>query len=412
MNHGRRRSAARGALALAVALALAAAAAAGAGSPPPAAPPGGEAALHHGTGGLLPIQDRVGDPAVAASVEDALRRTLASRAQLVDPVRLRDAQRRLRLRDASQASPAALARLGELTGAGWFFSATVHQATERRLTRASQAFVSDRPAAGPVPQITLSALAIRLRSGAPGTGAARPGDAELAWAGFAAASGLDGRRMLGLGVVDDPELLARRVAEHLVETFVREIAAGPASADPAPPDLGGFRRRPISVEDLGRVALVPFGSVTERHATRAGETSSGLALAVLYRSGAELVLPGRVNQVLRRRGVLPRGEIDAEARAALRADAGADSILTGTVEAWEVGGLGAEPEPRIAFSARLIDAGSGSILWWNGQDRRGWDRSRLLGSGRIHAAGRLAEDMMQSLVAGLVSPRRDGRTGS
>ncbi|MCP3956666.1 MAG: hypothetical protein GY719_02320 [bacterium] len=401
MIHGRRRHCA--AVMLAVTLAVPAVAGA-------SADDAGEDAWHRGAGGLLPLQDRVGNPVVAAAVEETLRQALAARASLVDPVRLRDAQRRLRIRDASQASPEALARMAEETGAGWFFSATVHQATESLLTRASQAFVSDRPGEGLVPQITLSARVIRLR----------PSDragAELGWAGFEAASGLDGRRLLGLGVIDDPEILGREVAERLVETFEREVAAGEPTHSQerhgrARPDHGGFLRRPISVQEMGSVALVPFGSVTERQATRAGETVSELALAVLYRSGARLVLPGRVNQILRGRGVLLRGEVDAEARAALRSGAGADSILTGTVEAWEVGGLGAEPEPRIAFSARLIDTGSGGILWWNGQDRTGWDRSRLLGTGRIHAAGLLAEDIMWSLVAGLVVPRKQGRAGS
>ena len=402
MSHGRRRSTV---CRLAWALTFALLAPAGAESPAPGAPRAGKAVWHRGPGGLLPLQDRVGNPAVAAAVEETLRRELESRASLADPARLRDAQRRLRIRDAVLASPAALARLAEEVRAEWLFSATVHQATERRLTRAAQAFVSERRAAGPVPQITLSARVIRLRADG-------PAGAELGWAGFEAASGLDGRRLLGLGVVEDPELLGRQVARRLVEDFERDLTAGEPRRTPTPPDRGGFRRRPISVQDLGTVALIPFGSVTERDATRAGETVTELALAALYRSGARVVLPGRVNHILRRHGVLPRGEVDAEARAALEADAGADSILTGTVEAWEIGGVGGEPEPRIAFSARLLDAETGGILWWHGQDRRGWDRSRLLGTGRVHAAGVLAQDMMQALLGGLLDPIGHRRAGS
>ncbi len=371
-------------------------------------------------GGLLPLQDRVGNPRIAAVVEDTLRRSLADSHTLVDPARLRDAQRRLRLRDTSRAASAALAGLRELTTAGWLFSATLHQATENRPSRASRAYLDIGPPGEVtsegdkrqparegdrhnVPQIVLSGRVVRLSGG----------DPTLGWAGFEAASGLDRRRLLGLGVVADPELLAGEVARRLIEAFERDLArsVGPAPGERttawrgARPARGGYLRRPIGAG--GKVAVVPFHSVTERDATVAGDTLTQLALAVLYRSGFDLTLPGLVNEIQRRprggaRATLSRGEVDAEMRADL-AHSGADLIMTGTVETWEVLRRGAEPEPRVGFSARLLDADSGAILWWNGQDRRGWDRSRTLGIGRVHAAGALAEEMMESLVASFLA---------
>ncbi len=363
---------------------------------------GGDA-WYRQAGGLLPLQDRVGDPAIAAAVDAALEQALAGLAPLADPVRLRDAQRRLRLRDPVRAAPEDLARLGRQAGAAWLFCATLHQATASRQSRAAEAFESERGPASPVPQVTLSAWAVRLD----------PDGAELAWAGFEARSGLDSRRLLGLGVVDDPEHLARRTAERLSAAFAREVSGQPAERGRAERGqaAGGFLRRPLTVSDLGTVALVPFGSVTERDATRWGETVTALAFAELHRRGAKLALPGEVHQVLRRRGALLRGEVDPEGRGALRDELGADTLLTGTVEAWEVAARSGEPEPRVAFSARLLDAGNGRILWWNGRDASGWDSSRLLGTGRTHAAGALAEEMMGSLVAGFLAPR-GRRTGS
>ncbi len=353
-----------------------------------------DAAWLQAPGGLLPLQDRVGNPRIAAVVEDALRELLAENHTLVNPQRLRTAQRRLRLRDTGQAAPEALARLGELAAAEWFFSATLHRATSGRASRASRAYVTGK-AAAPVPEIILSARAVRLAAGEP----------VLGWAGFEAASGLDDRRLLGLGVIGDPELLAHEVTSRLVGSFERNLAKG-AAWQGGRPARGGYLRRPI---EAGRtVAVVPFRSVTERDATLAGETVTELAHAVLYRSGAQLVLPGLVNEVLRQRGASPdmgpdanllRGEVDADTRAELRRRGGAELILTGTVEAWDVNGSAAEPEPNVAFSARLLDAGDGAILWWNGQDRHGWDRSRALGLGRVHASGALAEEVMGSLVA-------------
>ncbi len=354
-----------------------------------AAPAGAEEAWRQAPGGLLPLQDRVGAPRIAAVVEEALRQTLAGRHELVDPGRLRDAQRRLRLRDTSQASPAALARLGQLAGAGWLFSATLHEASDNRASRAARAF-SGAVSAGGVPQIVLSARVVSLPAG---------GEPALGWAGFEAASGLDQRRLLGLGVVTEPELLARDAARRLAGAFEQDRNT---PRTPPRPTHGGYLRRPIDTG--GTVAVVPFHSVTERDATVAGETVTELALAVLHDAGIEVTLPGAVNEVLRQRGTLLRGEVDAEVRADLK-QRGADLIMTGAVEAWEVRGRG-EPEPRVGLSARLLDAGSGAILWWNGEDRRGWDRSRALGLGRVYASGALAEEVMSSLVASALEPAR------
>ncbi len=352
------------------------------------------AAWREQPGGLLPLNDRVGRPAVAAAVESALAEALAGRHELVDPVRLRAAQRRLRLRDTSQAAPAALGRLGELTGAGWLFSATLHQASENRQSRAARAYSGTQQAVGApldnwgIPQIVLSGRVVRLGGGEP----------ALGWAGFEAASGLDQRRVLGLGVVVDAELLAADVARRLVAAFEQDPPPAKKGVRPA---RGGYLRRPIGA--VGRVAVVPFHSVTARDATAAGEAVTELVLAVLHDGGAEVVLPGAVNEILRRRGTLLRGEVDAGVRAELSAR-GADLIMTGAVEAWEVRGRGAEPEPRVGLSARLLDADSGAILWWNGQDRRGWDRARAFGLGRVYAAGALAEEVMESLVASFLEP--------
>jgi hypothetical protein len=340
-------------------------------------------------GALLPLQDRLGDPSLNVAVQETVREELSRRHALVDRVELRDSLRRLRLRDASEASPATLRQLADDVGADWFFTATLHTATETELSRATEAFVG--PGAIPVPQIILSARAYRKIS-------ADSDPLDLEWAGFASASGLDQRRLLNRGIVKDPEILARRTARLLIAAFEEK-----PSVDAPRPDRGGFLRGGISVERMSTVAVVPFEGVTDREANVASETVTSLALSVLHENGVRLVPPGLVNQILRRRGTLLRGEVDAETRVVLQR-AGIDLILTGTVLAWEVRSRGPEPEPRVSFGARLIDAGSGQILWMNGLDREGWDGLHLFGTGRTYSRGRLAQQMMRSLVAGFLEP--------
>jgi TolB-like protein len=224
-------------------------------------------------------------------------------------------------------------------------------------------------------------------------------EAYLEWAGFFSASGLDSRRPLNLGIVQDPELLARRTAQRLVAQFEE-----PPSVDAPRPDRDGFLREAISVERTGFLAVLPFEGVSDRDANVAAETITSLALSVLYENGVQLTPPGFVSQVLRQRGILLRGEVDAETRSALH-EAGVDYILTGTVEEWEVHGGAREPEPRVSFGARLIDAESGQIRWMHGQHRSGWDGLNPFGTGRTHSRGRLAQHMMRSLVAGFLEDR-------
>jgi len=350
---------------------------------------------------LLPLQDRVGDPVLATAVQETLRGELAGRHSLVDRLRLRDALRRLRLRDMSQVSPGILHQLAEDISVDWFFGATLHMATETELSRATQTFIG--VASEPVPQIILSARVFRnvtSGQGDPGDPGSPGGDkTDFEWAGFVSASGLDRRRVLGLGVVEDPEILARETARRLMAAFLE-----PSSLDAPSPDRGGFLREALSVEELGSVAVLPFEGVSDRDANVAADTVTQLALSVLHENGVRLVVPGQVNQILRRRGILLRGEVDSLTRLALRED-GVDFILTGTVEKWEVRRRGTEPEPRVSFGARLLDAATGQILWMNGQDREGWDGLNLFGTRRTHSKGRLAQQMMRSLVAGFLEGR-------
>jgi hypothetical protein len=222
------------------------------------------------------------------------------------------------------------------------------------------------------------------------------------WVGFEAASGLDGRKLLGLGKVEDSEILARRTVRRLIaDAFAKEIP----TPDTASPDRNGFLRQKMTTKSLGTVAVIPFEGVNDRDAIVAAETVTELAMSVLHENGVRLLPKGFVNQALRRRGVLLRGEVDAATRAILHSEGGADHILTGTVEAWEIALRGAEPEPRVGFGARLIDAASGQILWMNGLERSGWDGMNPFGTGRTHSLGRLAQQVMRSLIAGFLDPR-------
>jgi TolB-like protein len=321
---------------------------------------------------MLPVQNRAGDRPATSAVTVALRSELESRGEVVTESTTRDALRRLRVRNGDAASPEVLRGLAAELAADWLVSSSVHDAERRDVPRL--------------------AISIRAYRGATG---------ELLWSGFEGCSGLDSRKALGLGAVSELEALAPRVVKRLSEGFGEATgAAGPGSS----------RTRGAAPAYPGSVAIVPFASTTRRRAALSAETVTEAARAVAIARGIRTVSPNCASDVLRRQGEIRWGAVDAPTRTALRTNCGADLILTGKVEVYDVGGAQLEPEPRVTVAMRLVDAESGRIVWTGAAEREGWDRSRLFRAGRIHSRGELAErlldDLTKSLLRELAAPER------
>lgn len=321
---------------------------------------------------VLPLEDRTGLPGVAATVESEIRLKLSETEDLLAEAPVRDAMRRLRVRNTGSLSPERLERLGTELGSTRFFSATLHLANE-----------------APVTEVILSARLMRA------------GDPVLEWAGFEAVSGLDDAHWFGRGRVDDLETLGRRVGRALVESLE-------AGEHVAPDGRWHVRhvylRHPADLDGPGVVAVIPFDAAGKQ--LIAGRLMTDLAEAVLFRRGMPVVSPGLVDHLTRQRGVQPRGEIDAETRVALSLVTGADTIFTGTVVTDGVRPQGQEAEPRIGLSARLLDARTGKILWSGELDASGWDHPGWFRQGRVFSEGGLADAMMSALVRSFAGPAR------
>lgn len=324
--------------------------------------------LPAGRGMLLPLVDRVGDPAAVALVEEALRSRLPAERVLIEPTDLRRILRRWRVRDLIDTRPLILSRLADELGVSWFLTVTLHEAS-----------------AGPPPRVTLSGRAFAA------------GESTVHWAGFRAASGLDEKGWLGIGGTESLSELADEVVGRLIGPL---LEPGP-EFEPRKTRRGA-RQAAYLAEPLGptgsmRIAVVPFDSVSDRNQLAGAEMITHAALAVLHDSGAPIVVPGLVTEIQRKGGRLSRGEVDLRVLERLRQQGGADWILTGTVETFDAG-AGELPDPWIAFSARLIEVESGKIGWVDGQERRGRDSEALFGRGRLHSAGALALDMVKYML--------------
>ncbi|MEJ2085912.1 MAG: hypothetical protein P8Y44_09575, partial [Acidobacteriota bacterium] len=205
---------------------------------------------------LVPLKRRVRDAEAAISVETALRFQLTEYGELVSSLETRDELRRLRLRDVDSASPEVIHQLAMELSADWVVVATLHDVLRRE--------VSDL------------ALSIRFYDGSNG---------NLAWASFMGRNGLDGRKLLGIGVLTSMDDLARELVRRTLEAAMTSMNRSPESSP--------SRTRP---QGLGRVALVPFTGYVEQDALGVADAVTEASRAVLIRQGLQLASPGCVSQ--------------------------------------------------------------------------------------------------------------------
>jgi len=306
---------------------------------------------------LLPVRRGARQPGVAEAVERAIVGELASRATLVAAERTRDALRQRRLRAPDNASADELRDVAAALGADWLVSAAVHDAPE-----------------GAVPDLTLSARLYDGRSG------------RVTWAGVVGRSGLDGGRLLGLGVIATVAELAPRAVAELMAPLLAEIGGRPAAA-PRPSAAAGER-----------IAVVPFGALGFAEGVEVAVQATETMRALLGEAGRTLAEPGCVAAALRGPAGVRWGELDRPAREKLRADCAATLLVTGGVERWEIGGSGVAPEPTVAVAVRLLDAASGRILWTGSLEADGWDREGWFGLGRVYSRGRHLRGLLERIV--------------
>ena len=156
--------------------------------------------------------------------------------------------------------------------------------------------------------------------------------------------------------------------------------------------------RGSSGASLGKVAVVTFSGSTKLRPTLNGETVTEAVRAQLFKSGVDIVSPNLAFDILRRQQSGRWDGVTARTWTALGSDAGADTILTGEVETYELGGSEFAPRPRVILAMRLLDAATGRILWMDSLERTGWDGQSLLGFGRIYSRGALTERIVSILT--------------
>ncbi len=211
-------------------------------------------------------------------------------------------------------------------------------------------------------------------------------DGRILWADYASASGDDFTTILGMGRIRDIETLLPRVTEMLFSSF----------------DAESLHRETV---DACRIAVMPFRNDT-------GVRDAGMMVTYMFvvdlfkKRDLVPVEYGEVRKAVVDLRVRSRGELDYGSLKALADVLGVDAFLLGTVDSYSDGKSTNSP-PRVAVSARLLDARSKSLLWADNLGMSGDDDIVILDWGRIRSVDRLAYRVVSRLSAGLEKACRE-----
>ncbi len=170
------------------------------------------------------------------------------------------------------------------------------------------------------------------------------------------------------------------------------------------------QRMPIGsnqgMTDIRRVAIIPFENISRE--PDAGKKVTNVFLARLYEMNlVEVVDLGEVDPVLMEERVRLTGQVDLATLRKIAAKLKVQGIILGHVEEYKQIRVENYQVPVVGVTVRMVDAGTGNIVWVSSVSRAGNDEETVFGRGRIISLTRLTQlvvdDMVVSLRRGFLS---------
>ncbi len=215
-------------------------------------------------------------------------------------------------------------------------------------------------------------------------------EAPILWIDGLSRAGDESPGFLGLGLVRSPVVLQEQIFSRLSGSLAAALAGkGPLAG--ACEGAGRFRpkvRYRSALLSPGRnysVAVVPFRSFAKRR--NAGDL---LALELLRQQAAtqgfRVIEPGVVREVILKHRIVMEGGVSLDQVRTLVGALGADLVIAGDV--FELDDAGSVPV--VSFTASMLDARTGDIVWQASAYARGDEGLRLFGTGIVRTAPALA----------------------
>lgn len=218
--------------------------------------------------------------------------------------------------------------------------------------------------------------------------------ATIAWIDEVGMAGDDHPGILGLGLIEDPKVLAQKAVRSLVDSLARymgksgdEVARVPKRYQPKV----AFRSSLLETDHPYTVAVVPFVNRSERK--YAGEILVLHFIRQLKRfEQLQVIEPGVIRQELLSLRIIMEDGISLDQAGAVLSVLDADLVLAGDVIDYQ-DYRGSWGKPKAEFSAGLIERKSRKVVWSSTSYNEGDEGVFFFDLGRVNTAHTLASRM-------------------
>lgn len=149
--------------------------------------------------------------------------------------------------------------------------------------------------------------------------------------------------------------------------------------------------------DIARIAVLPFHNIS---GTRdAGKFVADAFVTELFRSTKFSVLePGNIRQFLIQEKITVVGEMEIERVKLLGKRLRVDAVIVGTVEEFSEP-RGRYSVPVVSVTARMIESGTGRLVWSAINKRRGDDYTIIFDYGMVRSLNMLALKVVEEMIS-------------
>jgi len=230
---------------------------------------------------------------------------------------------------------------------------------------------------------------------------------SILWVQGIGLAGDDSPGILGLGLIENPQILIRTAVQHLTVSLAgylsgQRIRIGPVKKRKKFWPKVIYRSPVLAAGMKYRVAVLPFFNLSERK--YAGEI---IALHFVRQLGAyqnfDVIEPGAVRQALLGLRIIMDDGVSLANAAVIFSRLNADLILTGKIMDYQ-DYQGTSGKPKVDFSAQLIERKSREVVWSSKSYNEGDDGVYFFDMGRVNTAHVMASEMVGHVVDMIVEP--------
>ncbi|MBI2842966.1 MAG: DUF799 family lipoprotein [Armatimonadetes bacterium] len=151
-----------------------------------------------------------------------------------------------------------------------------------------------------------------------------------------------------------------------------------------------------------RIAVLPFDTVGNVRSQDAGRVLTSTVITYLLSTGSfQVIDPGALEEAIVTNQIRITEGLKKADLEALQKALNIDGVILGLVEEYGDVRVGNDSYPCISFSARLVNARNGGIVWAGTISKTGADKVKVFDIGRISSMGKLSKSAVQEMAMSL-----------